>query len=243
MHVDEEQLQRLVDDELAEPTEDWVHEHMTFCDSCRDRAERARHEQNEVLALLGSLDHPRPRVDYVTLIAKGRRTNLSWMAKAAGFVAAAALAGAAYAASGSPLPSFIERILGQREERSTSSVVQPGIPEPPVSGVTVTAGKQMVIDFTSAQSVGDIRISLSDGDEIEMRATGSGASFASGDEQLTVENTGSSASYAVAIPRRSPQVEIRIAGERVFLKNGDRVVSNHEVTNMGSYLISFVRKK
>jgi len=243
MHVDEEQLQRLVDDELAEPADEWVHEHMTYCDSCRDRVGRARREQDEVLALLGSLDHPRPRVDHVALMARGRRTNSSWMAKAAGFVAVAALAGAAYAASGSPLPSFITNILGRGKERSASPVVQPGLPEPKVSGVTVAAGRQMVIDFTSDQSAGEIQVSLSDGDEIEVRVMGPGASFSSGDEQLTVENIGSSANYVVAIPRRSPQVEIRIAGEQVFLKNGDGVVSDHKVSNRGSYLITLVRKR
>ncbi len=240
MHVDEEQLQRLVDEELASPADESVREHVVHCESCRDRVARARIEQEEVFALLGSLDHPRERVDHAAVIARGRAGSSKWMGKAAGFVLAAAVAGAAYAAPGSPLPSLVAGIFGGGPDAPRAPVGQKAVPEiPVVSGVTVATGNRMVIAFMATQAAGEIRVTLSDDSEIEVRATGAGASFTAGEEVLTIDNTNSRADVAIAIPRRARLVEIRIRERRVFLKDGARIVTDYSVTGADTYVIPF----
>lgn len=244
MHVDEEQLQRLVDEELASPADESVREHVVHCESCRDRVARARIEQEEVFALLGSLDHPRERADHAAVIARGRARNSKWMGKAAGFLLAAAVAGAAYAAPGSPLPSLVAGIFGSGSDAPGAPVVQRGAPETPmVSGVTVATGNRMVIAFTATQAAGELRVTLSDDAEIEVRATGAGASFTSGDDALTIDNANSRADFAVAIPRNARMVEIRIGERRVFLKNGARIVTDYGVTYPDTYLIPLGQRR
>lgn len=241
MHVNEEQLQRLVDDELdefADPATEWAQEHMVHCQSCRERVTRAKHEQDEVFALLGNLDHPRARIDHTELIARARARDSRWMAKAAGFVVAAALAGAAYAAPGSPLPSLAAGIFGNSSAAPTRRVVQKTAPEATVvSGLTVATGNRMVIVFSATQASGNIRVTLGDVQEIEVRATGTGASFTAGEDVLTVGNANSLADFTIEIPRNARLVEIRIGEERVFLKDGTRIVARHAATGMDAYVI------
>jgi len=237
MHVDEEQLQRLVDDELAEPADEWVHEHVQHCESCRDRLGRAKTEQSELFALLGTLDHPRKRVDHAALIARARAGKAKWMTRAAGFVVAAVLAGVAYAAPGSPLPSLVARVFGGPDAPNVAAV-QKAVPETPVvSGVTVPAGNRMVITFTSTQTTGEIRVTLSDRADVEVRATGTGAAFTAGEDLLTIDNASSRADFTIAIPRHARLVEIRIGEDRVFLKDGARIVTGHAVPGVDTYVI------
>ncbi|MEO8575846.1 MAG: hypothetical protein ABI556_04060 [Gemmatimonadales bacterium] len=240
MHVDEEQLQRLVDDELGEAPDDWATEHLLHCEPCRERVERARRDQREIFILLGSLDHPRPKFDSATIVARGRRRNSAWIPKAAGFVVAAVLAGAAYAAPGSPLPSLAAKILGRNQDMPVRIPVARTTTLPaPVSGLTVATANRMSIVFAATQSDGAIRVTLGDGHEIELRALGPGASFSSSEAELTVDNSGSSADYEIAIPKDAPRVEIRIGARRVFLKEGDRILGEHAELNGGQYVITF----
>lgn len=238
MHVDEEQLQRLVDDELADPTDQWAREHVLGCEVCRDRVGRAKSEQNGVFALLGNLDHPRRHADHSAVMARARARNSIWMRKAAGFVVAAALAGAAYAAPGSPLPSLVEKVFGGGQDASDVPVAQTTVPETPVlSGVTVATGNRMVITFTGTQAVGDIHVTLSDDPEIEVRATGTGASFTAKEEMLTIDNANSRARFAIAIPRDARLVEIRIGEDRVFLKDRSRIVTTNATSGAETWVI------
>lgn len=245
MHVDEEDLQRLVDDEIAEPADAWAHEHVLHCYPCRERLENAKREQRDVFSLLETLDHPRPRVDAAVIAARGRRDNIKWLSKAAGFMVAAVLAGAAYAAPGSPLPSLAARILGRNQDAPVRIPVTRTIPLtrtiPPasVSGLTVATGNRMSVVFAATQADGDIRVTLSDGHEIELRALGAGPSFSSSEEEIIVDNLASSTGYEIVIPKSAPRVEIRIGANRVFLKEGDRITAEHAELKDGQYVIPF----
>lgn len=243
MHVDDEQLQRLVDAELAEPEDDSIREHLTECGLCRERVAMAKTEQEEILALLGTLDHPYHVPNHLTLMARARRSDSRWMAKAAGFLVVAALAGAAYAAPGSPLPSLAAKILGRTQSAPVSPVVMAASSEAAVSGITVATGNRLIVEFISYQAAGTLRVRLSDDPELAVRANGAGASFSSGDQILTVANGGSTANYSITIPRHSPLVEIRLAGNRVLLKGGDRIGSDYSVSSDGAYHIPMSANK
>jgi len=240
MHVDEEQLQRVVDDELAEGADEWVREHIIHCGPCRDRVSRAKIEQDQIFALLGDLDHARPRVEHTRVMERGRTRDSSWMRKAAGFIVAVTLAGAAYAAPGSPLRSLSERLLSRGQEQASGPVAPAPMAEiPALSGISVAPGNRIRIGFAAAQDSGEIRIRLTGGSEIEVRAVGSGASFTTGEGTLEVENTGSRASFEIAIPRHAPEVDVRVGVARVFYKNGDRIVTDGTTTDTGGYMMYF----
>jgi hypothetical protein len=240
MHVDEAQLQRLVDDELdglADPTDEWVRDHVGHCEPCRERVARANSDQQEIFAKLANLDHLHPSIDYMAVMARGDALRSSWIAKAAGFLVVAALAGAAYAAPGSPLPSLAARIFGTRPAVRHPPIEQKTVPTiPAVSGVTVAAGNRMVILFRAIQPDRTVRVTLSDSPEIEVRASGSGASFTAGEDVLTIDNSNSRADFAISIPRNAPQVEVRIGNARVFYKEGAGIVTDYPV-DAGTYVI------
>ncbi|MEO5579936.1 MAG: hypothetical protein ABIR58_04705 [Gemmatimonadaceae bacterium] len=242
MHVDEEQLQRLVDGDKAGLVDDSVRDHVAACGVCRARVAESRLEQGEIFALLGSLDHPRPQPGLSGVIARGRTRDSGWMRKAAGIVMAGVLAGAAYAAPGSPLPSVLQRALNAVD--SQVAPISPTASAPAmVSGLAVAAGNHMVIVFEARQADGHIRVSLSDDQEIDVRATGTGASFTSGEQLLSVGNANSTADFLIAIPRNAPLVEIRVGESRVFLKDGPGIDTAFPAQGRDAWIIPLSRDR
>lgn len=70
-----------------------------------------------------------------------------------------------------------------------------------------------------------------------MRATGTGPAFTAGEDLLTIDNESSHADFTIAIPRHARWVEIRIGEDRVFLKDGARIVTDHAAPGVDSYVI------
>ena len=247
MHVDEEQLQRLVDDELdelAEPANDWAQEHMQNCESCRERVATARREQDEVFSLLGSLDHKRPTPGHGSAVARARKLDSRWMRRAAGFVLAAALSGAAYAAPGSPLRPLVASLLRAGADRpSTPASPEVIANEPAASGVTVAPGNRMIITFATTQLSGNVTVTIGDTPEIEVRAESTGAAFDAGEDRLAIDNTRGTSDFSVAIPRDARLVEIRIGGDRIFLKDRNRIEASQVANAPGNYVIPLTLKR
>jgi hypothetical protein len=52
-----------------------------------------------------------------------------------------------------------------------------------------------------------------------------------------VDNQSDSTRFQVLIPRRAALVEVQVGGRRVFLKEGDRVVTQARPDPRGDYLI------
>ncbi|MGH7672815.1 MAG: zf-HC2 domain-containing protein, partial [Gemmatimonadales bacterium] len=100
MHLDDEQVQRLLHRELAPPVETSVRAHLAQCASCRGRVAEAEREETEVYALLRHVDDPPPPVDARAVVARARARGLGRLRWAAGVLLALGLAGAAYAAPG-----------------------------------------------------------------------------------------------------------------------------------------------
>ena len=233
MHADEGQLQTLVDGELADER---LRHHVMECKACRARAEWVKMEQEEVFELLGALDHPRKGLSPETAIARGRTRRWSPIAKAAGFVVVAALAGVAYAAPRSPIRSLIDRVFDRG--LAAPPTVQRPAPQPVISGVTVAAGERMSISFAETQSKGDIHVRIGDVAEIEVRTTGPGAAFTAGERNLSIDNSGSSADFEIVLPRLAPLVELFVGKDRVFAKRGDEVITSGSITTTGEYVVS-----
>ena len=80
-------------------------------------------------------------------------------------------------------------------------------------------------------------MSLTDGDEVTVRAPIGAASFLSAADRLVITNSGSGATFQIQIPRTAPRVEIRVAGRRIFLKDGARVLTEGSAESGNRYLL------
>lgn len=230
MHLDEERVQRLIDGELSRPAEASAREHLATCAECRARVDAAKREQAEVEALLRAVDDPPPGVDAdaiaATAEARARARRAGRLRWAAGVVLALCVGGAAYAVPGSPLPALVQAVvvwIGGGEAPAPPAPAPIETAEPRVAGISVAPGDALAILFTSRQADGRVRVSLADGPEVVVRAPLGAATFSSDADRLVIDNAGPSATFEIEIPRAAPRVEIQVAGERIFLKDGERV--------------------
>jgi anti-sigma factor RsiW len=222
MHVDAEQLQRFLDGELSAPEQGIVREHLAQCADCRGRVAAARQADAELQAQLRQLDHTPPRITAAQVVARAmgaRAPGVRRFGWAAGIVLALGIAGAAYAAPGSPLRGWV---------RAALTWVGAGKVEQAPAGIAVAPGAGLVITFTSAQTAGLVRVSLTDGAEVVVRAPRGAGTFTSDVERLVIHNSGSAATFDIEIPRAAPRVEIHVQGARVFVKEGARVTGPWE---------------
>jgi len=189
-------------------------------------------EEREIFGLLSVLDEPPPQVSVEALMLRaesaGRRplSGASWRRRAAGILAAAAIAGAAYAIPGSPVRGWIHDVVGKFGGAPDTSRRMPAAREetPAPSGIAVSPGQRLIIDFGPARG-GEARISLSAGSEVEVEAPAGAAGFSSSADRLLVVPRVSSVRLEVRIPRTAPWVEVRVNGARVFLVEGSRVTT------------------
>ena len=237
MHLDAERIQRVLHGELPIAATADVTTHLAGCTECRVAVSLARAQEEELFGLLRTIDHPSPRRtgDVRQVHAAVRRRRAPPLRWAAGFVAAVGLAGVAYALPSSPLRRWLDA-WRTPASRSIAPDVAQGVPErvgarlPEVadlSGVSFSPGVTALVAFKAVQSTGEARIELADVVDIEVRAPAGAVTFAAGSSRLTIENSGTAVSYDILIPRAAPRVEIRVAGVRVWLKEGARVMSEY----------------
>lgn len=174
--------------------------------------------------LLRHLDHAVPRISADDVAARARvegtRIRLRW---AAGFVLAAALAGTAYAVPGSPLRGWFSTLAERFREEAVPNTDSALVPVAPMAGVAIVPGPALVIEFTDLQQQGQARVTLTDGDQVQVRAPSGAATFSSDPERLVIDNRGSTAEFEIEFPRGASWIEIRVAGARVLLKERNRV--------------------
>lgn len=237
LHVDEEQIQRLLDGELESPAQDSVRDHLVTCSACRSRLAQVEQKDGELLALLRLLDHAPPRVDAEALAGGARgRTFSSWR-RAATVALMLGAAGAAYAVPGSPVRGWIDRmaswVVGPPEPVTDSPATVEA--EPSISGIAVAPGQRFSILFSTYQTAGRASVSLSDETAVVVRALNGTAAFTSDVGRLLIGNEGSAADFEIQIPREAPWVEIRVAGRQVLLKDGSQIVSDDAMAAPGGY--------
>src|SRR3989442_7090552 len=104
VHLDEEQVQRLLHGELSPGAKTSAREHLAGCADCRRRVSEAEQEEVEVYALLQTVDRPPPQMTAGAIAARARTHHFAWVRRAAAILLAVGVATAAYAVPGSPLP-------------------------------------------------------------------------------------------------------------------------------------------
>lgn len=244
MHLDEEQVQRLLHGELPRLGEIASRDHLAECVVCRDRVAVAAKEEANVFGLLRALDHPVPAIAVGAVEDRARvpdRRRLQW---AAGIVLALGIAGAAYAAPGSPLPRWVSVLSGwmRAEPELTQTQSSPSPPQASgIAGVAITPGQRLVIAFTSSQTEGGAHVRLTDSAEVVVRAPSGAATFSSDADRLVIDNRGRTGTFELQIPRTAPRVEILVDGTRRFLKEGGRITANEVRGAPGVYAIPLSR--
>jgi hypothetical protein len=230
MHLDEHQVQSLADGELSPSATASARDHMARCDDCRRRVAEAQRAASHVEALLRELDHPAPRVGAASIAAEARARDLAVWRRAAGFLLAAGLIGVAYAAPGSPVPTWVHAVIdwaGGARGRAPHIVA----PTPSVGGIAVAPGANLVVVFETPQASGSARVIMTDGAEVVVRAVAGAATFTADAGRLVIDNRGSAATFEIEIPRAAPRVEIRVGETQIFLKQGAQVTPGTVNTN------------
>jgi hypothetical protein len=246
MHLDEEQVQRLLHGEMAGTDVTPVREHVEQCADCRLRLEEARRDEEEVAELLRHLDHPSTRVTAKSIVARSHSNHRRWMNRAAAILLTLSLGGVAWAAPQSPLRALVGSVIdwmGGSPESQTPPATAPATPPPApgAAGIAVPPGQSLVILFMKVQADGAAHVVLTDGADVVVRAPAGAAAFTSNDDRLLIDNAGSSASFEIEIPRTAARVEIRVGGERIFEKNGPRVTAATAVQSGERYVFALKR--
>lgn len=240
MHLDDEQLQRLLHAQLPSRAARNARDHLAECGECRERFVSAQRDESRIAGLLRQVDHAVPVVDPVALVGRLRWTTPAWGRWAAGILLVLGMAGAAYALPGSPVPQWVRSAvawIGDTEPPPSRKAE----PSTPMAGIAAAPGPRFLIAFQSPEPGGDARVTFSDGAQVTVRAPSGAAGYTSTPNRLVITNAGGGARFEIVIPRKAPRVEIRIAGARVFLKNGAQVTAPGAASRGGVYLIPLSR--
>lgn len=238
MHFDEERIQRLLHGELEPEVERLARDHLGTCQDCRELVHAARVEEDRLFGLLHEVDHALPEADSDRIFRAGRVSGLRWQRWAAGILLVAAAGGVAYAAPGSPLPAALRRFLAVVAPSRPPSSQEPqgGGGAPAVAGIAVEPGARLTIRFTGKRDGAVAAISLTDSDEVVVRAVEGTAAFSSELDRLSVR-LAAPARFEILIPRSAPTVEV-VAGEHpIFRIDRARVITEATRTVEGGYLL------
>jgi hypothetical protein len=242
MHLDQEQIQRTLHDEIgaAAPA---VQQHLSTCAECRSRLSEARQEEAWVFARLGMVDHPLPRVTVTSITSRSPRS--AWARLAAAVFLAVGLAGVAYAAPGSPLRDAIRGLVDLVERRPVSAASPPERSKTaePQGGIAVDPGARLTIDFPSSTTPDTAVISLTDGAEVVTRALAGTASFTSDAEHLTIRHSGGATTFEVLVPRAAPWVGIRSGIRQIWVKSHARIQTSVASDSAGRYVLPLSQKR
>lgn len=239
MHLDEEQVQRLLHGETTPTAGTLARDHLAGCEECRSRVALAEREEAWVLERLRQMDHTLPPVTVESVAARGRRRRAGWERLAAAVFLTLTAIGVAYAAPGSPFRGVLQHIvawLGGSTWQPGSGVPRPG-PGGAQVGIAVAPGERLTIGFAFERSGGWATVSLTDGADVVVRAQGGTTVFTSEVDRLAVVHRGPPGQFEILIPRAAPSVEIRVGDRRVLLVTASGVETRYPADSKGRYLV------
>lgn len=236
MHLDDERVQRLLHDELGS-AEAETRLHLESCASCRELVDEAREEEDRTFTLLSRVDHPIAGLDPRVLLAQRRASSGHWGRRAAAIILGAAIAGAAYALPGSPLPATLDRLLGTGgASRDSRPATQPGRDSVPPAGIAVPAEDGLVIRLLAEGEDAVAVIELTEDEEVVVRAVEGSATFTSDPGRLSVRSSGP-VRLEIRIPRAATSVGVFADTIPLFRKLAGGPVSPTPPDSTGAYTI------
>jgi len=229
MHLDDEEVQRMLHSEIDAATAGARRAHAAGCATCRARLDGAQREEDMVFGLLHRLDHLAPTLNATAVMARARSRAVRAMRWAASVLLALTVAGAAYAAPGSPLPALVDRLT----RWLAGEPPEPARPEP--AGIVVEPSTRFTIVFASERSGSTAMVALTDGRSIVVRRSNGAARFTTDIDRLTVEAGEDAGHYEIELPRSAPWVEILAGDRRLLLKDDSRIVTAPAADASGRY--------
>jgi hypothetical protein len=217
MHLNDGQIQRLMHDELDASSRDAALGHIAECPSCEEALADAKREEAAIFDLLGHVDHAAPKVNAARFIGPGRTPSPAWARRAAGIVIVAALAGAAYAIPGSPLPGLVKKTRRARERTRSARGRRCG--QTGTTGdlrIAVPAGDGFIIQFATTQDSSYAIVSFTPDAMVRVRAIGGTAVFTTDTGRLDIDNRGSTAHYEIEIPAQLPGAGVKIQIDNIL---------------------------
>jgi hypothetical protein len=236
MHLDEEQLQRVIHGELRPDMAAALRGHLDGCPECRTRLEQAQGEEAWVLERLTRLDHRPPRESVAGVIARSTDRRRSRARLAAGLALALGAAGVAYATPGSPLPAALDRLGDLIAPDRKSAPAQTAPPAGFQAGIAVDPGKRLAVSFQAGSTTDTAFIALTDDAELVIKAVGGSAGFDSETDRLLIRHAGPT-NFEILIPRSAPLVEVQAGERRLLLKEGERLRAVVDSDGRGRYAI------
>jgi hypothetical protein len=236
MHLDDERIQRLLHDELG-TAEAETALHLESCASCRELVDEARAEERRIFGLLSQVDHPIAALDPRILLAGRQTSGGAWGRRAAAVIFGAAIAGAAYALPGSPLPAALDRLLGTGGgSRDSLPVTRTERDSARPAGIAVAAEDGLVIRLEAEGADAVAIIELTEDEEVVVRALEGSATFTSDPGRLTVRSSGP-VRLEIRIPRAAASVEVLAGSTPVFRKLDRGPVSDTPPDSTGRFVI------
>lgn len=188
-----------------------------------DRDDRRLDE--ELHTLLRQVDHPPPAVRVEDVIARAERRGSPWIRTAAALALAFATAGVAWALPGSPVPGWVRGLGGgPADEPPPAPAVSPAPEEGP--GLMLSPAGPLVVVLDPGTTRGRVRIALTDGPRIVVRAPPGTRRFTSEPDRLVVEGLGENGTLSLSVPRDTRRIQVVVEGATVFLKNGNRITTS-----------------
>ncbi len=243
MHLDAEQLQRLLDGELGAEEESMARSHLGACADCRRRVEDGRADEADFVAWLAELDPPPLELSVESVLAKATRTpELSrWGRRAAAIVLAMGVAGGAYAMPGSPFPAWIDAWRGAEGEAPQAS---PAVASPPEAraggGIAVDPGVRLTVVFSDLAPGATATVTVAESPNVVVQAENGTVSFDSDEDRLLVYGGASAASFDILLPDNAPSIEIRVDERVLLVKSLDRIETDGTLDEEGRYSLRLV---
>jgi hypothetical protein len=236
MHLDDERIQRLLHDELGSVGAE-TQLHLEGCAVCRELVEEAREEEDRIFGLLSRVDHPITAPDPRILLAEQRASGGGWGRRAAAVILSAAIAGAAYALPGSPLPAVLDRLLGTGGgSRDSLPATRTERDSARPAGIAVPAEDGLVIRLEAVGPDAVAIIELTEDEEVVVRTVQGSATFASDPGRLTVRSSGP-VRLEIRIPQAAAAVEVFAGATPVFRKLDGAPVSEIPPDSAGRFVI------
>jgi anti-sigma factor RsiW len=222
VHPSDATLLALIHGELAAGPKAEVQAHLTHCAGCASTVGELRAGDAQVGRLLGTLDHPVPRLDPPVPAAGTPRLRRPVLAASVALLMAGAVAAAV---PGTPLHRWIHGrhdVPGQIETR-------PGAPAPArpapagdqaAGGVEVPVSRGLIIAFGQPEPDGILTITVADRPDVSLRAFGGAVAYRVGEGRIAVDNRRPAGRYALEVPGSLRRLTVLLGGRVIFNSDG-----------------------